>query len=90
MGLDTVELVLALEEHFRIEIPDDAAEKMTTPGHLFEFIIGALEAKRNAVVPEIAREVVWSQIVDIFVRQLGVRPDQVTRDTDIVKDLRVD
>ncbi|HAX79047.1 MAG TPA: acyl carrier protein, partial [Cyanobacteria bacterium UBA11372] len=29
-SLDTVELVMALEEEFDIEIPDDAAEKMMT------------------------------------------------------------
>ncbi|MBD2296094.1 acyl carrier protein [Anabaena sphaerica FACHB-251] len=29
-SLDTVELVMALEEEFGIEIPDEAAEKITT------------------------------------------------------------
>lgn len=29
-SLDTVELVMALEEEFDIEIPDDEAEKITT------------------------------------------------------------
>ena len=29
-SLDTVELVMALEEEFEIEIPDEDAEKMTT------------------------------------------------------------
>ncbi len=29
-SLDTVELVMALEEEFNLEIPDDEAEKITT------------------------------------------------------------
>ena len=29
-SLDTVELVMAFEEEFGVEIPDDAAEKITT------------------------------------------------------------
>ena len=29
-SLDTVELVMALEEHFDIQIPDEEAEKITT------------------------------------------------------------
>jgi len=31
-SLDAVELIMAIEEAFDIEIPDDEAEKMTTPG----------------------------------------------------------
>ena len=31
-SLDTVELVMAFEEEFAIEIPDDAAEKIQTVG----------------------------------------------------------
>ena len=31
-SLDAVELIMAIEEAFDIEIPDEEAEKMTTPG----------------------------------------------------------
>lgn len=37
-SLDTVELVMALEENFNIEIPDDAAEKITTVGDAINYI----------------------------------------------------
>ncbi|NES94120.1 MAG: acyl carrier protein [Desertifilum sp. SIO1I2] len=37
-SLDTVELVMALEEEFDIEIPDEAAEKIATVGQAVEFI----------------------------------------------------
>lgn len=37
-SLDTVELVMAFEEEFSIEIPDDAAEKIQTVGDAVEFI----------------------------------------------------
>ncbi|MBL4889322.1 MAG: acyl carrier protein [Candidatus Lindowbacteria bacterium] len=37
-SLDTVELVMALEESFDIEIPDDQAEKITTVGAAVEYI----------------------------------------------------
>ena len=36
--LDTVELVMELEEEFEINIPDDAAEKIQTVGQAVEFI----------------------------------------------------
>ena len=39
-SLDTVELVMAFEEEFGIEIPDDAAEKIQTVGDAIGFING--------------------------------------------------
>ena len=37
-SLDTVELVMAFEEEFKIEIPDEAAEKIQTVGDAVKFI----------------------------------------------------
>ncbi len=37
-SLDIVELVMALEEEFDIEIPDADAEKVTTVGDVVEYI----------------------------------------------------
>lgn len=37
-SLDTVELVMAFEEEFDIEIPDEDAEKIQTVGQALEFI----------------------------------------------------
>ena len=37
-SLDTVELVMAFEEEFGVEIPDDAAEKMLTVADAINFI----------------------------------------------------
>jgi len=37
-SLDTVELVMALEEGFEIEVPDEDAEKLTTVGAAIKYI----------------------------------------------------
>lgn len=37
-SLDTVELVMALEEKFSIEIPDEDAEKITTVSDAIEYL----------------------------------------------------
>ena len=37
-SLDTVELVMALEEEFSIEIPDEDAEKITSVGDAVSYI----------------------------------------------------
>ena len=41
-SLDTVELVLAFEEEFNLEIPDDAAEKIGTVGDAIKHISEAV------------------------------------------------
>ncbi|MEC9459583.1 MAG: acyl carrier protein [SAR324 cluster bacterium] len=40
-SLDTVELVMALEEEFEIDIPDEAAEKISTVQSAVDFIAEA-------------------------------------------------
>lgn len=37
-SLDIVELIMALEEEFEIEVPDEDAEKLTTVGAAVEYI----------------------------------------------------
>ena len=37
-SLDTVELVMALEEEFGLEIPDEDAEKITSVGEAIKYI----------------------------------------------------
>jgi len=41
-SLDTVELVMAFEEEFNLEIPDDAAEKIGTVGDAVKHISEAV------------------------------------------------
>lgn len=43
-SLDTVELVMAFEEEFGVEIPDDAAETIVTVGDAIRFLDKATAA----------------------------------------------
>ncbi|KYH35893.1 acyl carrier protein [Clostridium tepidiprofundi DSM 19306] len=42
-SLDVVELIMALEEEFDIEIPDEDAEKVSTVGDVVEYIKSRVE-----------------------------------------------
>ncbi|WP_150137895.1 acyl carrier protein [Candidatus Enterovibrio escicola] len=42
-SLDTVELVMALEEEFDTEIPDEDAEKITTVQAAIDYVVGTSE-----------------------------------------------
>ncbi len=37
-SLDTVELIMAIEEELGMDIPDDAATKLTTVGEVYAFV----------------------------------------------------
>ncbi len=47
-SLDTVELVMELEEEFDLNIPDDAAEKIQTVGQAIDHIELAVEKEKGA------------------------------------------
>ena len=44
-SLDTVELVMAFEEEFDIEIPDEDAEKLNTVGDAVKYLEGKIANK---------------------------------------------
>jgi len=47
-SLDTIELVMELEEEFDINIPDDASEKIQTVGQAIEHIEKAIQGSQTS------------------------------------------
>jgi len=45
-SLDTVELIMAFEEEFEIEIPDEEAEKLVNVGLATEYLLKKLDEKQ--------------------------------------------
>jgi acyl carrier protein len=87
MGLDTVELLMAVEENFDIEIPDDIASTLETVGLLHRFVVSQLQRRQLLRVDEAA---VFSEIRDLICNQTGVEPERIVPDAYFVKDLRLD
>ncbi len=44
-SLDTVELVMALEEEFDLEISDEEAEKLTTVNRVISYVVDRVDKK---------------------------------------------
>ena len=86
MGLDTVEIVITIEEEFDIEIPDEDAANLGILGDLHDYVVRVL--RQRGETPDESR--VWSRIAEIVIAQLGVHPKKVTRSADIVRDLGAD
>lgn len=88
MGLDTVELVMAIEEEFGLEIPDSQAEKMQQVGELHAFLVSTLQSRSTAV--PVDDVIVWTRLKDVIVEQLGGRAEEVTPSAHFIDDLRAD
>jgi len=87
MGLDSVEIILAVEEEFGIEIPDAEAARMITVGDLHAFVVVEL---RRLGRPDTDGDTLFGRLRDIICRQIGVKPDDVRPAARFVKDLGVD
>jgi acyl carrier protein len=87
MGLDSVEIVMKVENHFDISIPDDVAEKLSTVGLLHEYVYAELQRKKRR---DVGYSQVFDDIRDILVKQLGIDSRQIQRESHFIHDLRID
>jgi acyl carrier protein len=79
MGLDTVELVLAIEEEFGVPIDDNDAAELTTPGQVTDYLFARLDRARNTCSSQ-AR---FYRLRRALVATLGVRREEIRVDTRI-------
>jgi acyl carrier protein len=87
MGLDTVELVMTVEEQFEIEIPDEIAATLETVGLLHDFVVSELE--RRSLSP-IDKAAVFSRLRNIICEHTGIEPHRIAPDAYFVRDLHFD
>jgi acyl carrier protein len=87
VGLDTVELLMAIEEGFGLEIPNEVAEKLTTAGDMHAYLMSELVRLGR---PDRNAERVYEKMRDIICHQTGVKPDEVVPKASFVDDLRLD
>lgn len=89
MGLESVELVLATEDAFGIEITDAEAEKIFTAGDLCDCVIAKL---RQSGQTDAVRDghAVWMRLRGVISEQLGVEIRRILKSSRFVEDLRVD
>ncbi len=90
MSLDTVELIMGIEDEFKITIPDEEASKLETIGDIYFFVLKKLEGTSRLSSKSPNDDLVWERIKKIVVYQLGVKPEQVMKTSHIVTDLGAD
>lgn len=89
MGLDTVELLLFVEEEFNIEIADEAVERVETVGDLEKLIVSLVSAGApvTAVTVGATGQDIARRLRRILVNELAVEPSRIRFDARIVEDL---
>jgi acyl carrier protein len=86
VGLDIVELFMAVEKEFDVAIPDRVAEELLRLCDLHAFLVAALGQDGRAVDPA----EVWGRLKRVAVRLCGFREDEVVPDAHLVFDLGLD
>ncbi|MGD9681362.1 MAG: hypothetical protein AB7W16_09270 [Candidatus Obscuribacterales bacterium] len=90
MGLDGVELIFAIEEEFGVDIPESAAEYMSTVGDIYEWLKLKIASESPIALEKDAEEEIWNRLVRVFVRQLNLNPEDIKPHASITRDLGVD
>jgi len=86
MGLDTVELVMAVEERFSIRIPNEVAARLATVGQMHHYVVETLRQQGTPLDPETR----FSMLADVISEQLGVTRELVRPEASFVDDLGAD
>jgi len=84
MGLDIVEMVMATEEEFSIELPDEELEKIRTVGELYELVLLKLgDRVQEFEIPddECQSAIAFYELRKIAVDKGGVKREDVRPDT---------
>lgn len=85
MGMDIVELVIAVEEEFSMTIPNDVAATLDTAGKLYEYVI-----LNHGIDGDLNEDQIWNKLVDVIISQLVVRREEVKKESNFVYDLGMD
>jgi len=95
MGLDSVELVLDIEETFEIVLSDEEAEKALTPGILTDIVFSKVNNSCSALSCRSqsatwSREEVFLKIRKITSEHLGIDESDILETSLFVQDLGID
>jgi hypothetical protein len=82
VGLDVVELIVSVEEHFGISISDAEAHNLRSVGDLHTYILAHAE-------PTPSSDASWAWLVDMIEADFGVPRERITPDAWVVRDLGI-
>lgn len=85
MGLDLVETVMRLEEEFEITIPNDDAERLTTPRTVIDYLLN-----RREISEKWSRDAVSDAVWRIVEDEGNIKREDFNDDSRFVEDMGMD
>lgn len=94
MGLGSVELLMAIESHFQVDVPDADASRMATVGEIHEWLCPELTSRAPSLSGRSARNLsedeIWDELAQLISDHLGLPLVSITPQAHIIHDLGVD
>lgn len=91
MSLDSLELLMAIERHFQVSIPDQDSELMMTAGDIHHYLCTALTKLEPSLEGPSARgwsdEELWDNLKGLIADHFAISPDKITPATHLIDDL---
>jgi acyl carrier protein len=86
MGLETVAIIMAVEDHFGAGVPDEVASNCVTVADLQRVLVDSLVRKGRARSADLEDEV-YRDLVKIIVDQTGLKASDVRPESKWVGDI---
>jgi acyl carrier protein len=86
MGLDIVEMVIAIEQRFQLRFPDELATRLLTVGQTRDEVVRVLVA-RGKLDTALLRASVWDALVQIIVEQMRLEPEDIRPESRWIPDI---
>jgi hypothetical protein len=87
MGLDIVQLVMALEEEFGLRLPDEELKRVRTVGELYDYIGRQLAPALVEPQGGPYEGALWARYLDVIEKDTGLERDRLRPGASFVHDL---
>ncbi|MCE2996327.1 MAG: phosphopantetheine-binding protein [Cyclobacteriaceae bacterium] len=88
MSLDTVELIVSIEDHFEIRIPDPVAEKLNTVQDIVDCVYTMIKDRPENGILDSGH--IAKVVIELISDKSGIPVDQIKLEHSITNDLGMD
>jgi Phosphopantetheine attachment site len=87
MGLDTVEMIMAIEHAFQVRLPEEELGRIRTVGDLYDCLLRQLPDEQVPAQSDAYTGVMWERYIDVIEREIGADRSRLRPTATFVYDL---